>query len=178
MIGNQEASTMMFLIGLFALLFLLFIPFDPPVPMLVKLIMVISIMFFAFAHVFLNWLISYNKLQPFINKINPERDKVWLRVTKGKLFTAQIVKNGAYGQTKGLMNEQKADVIDKGDFPLRLMNGNPAILVYDLMSHNANVDHAVGWKQLFKRQKVSSGKEAYQKYKTDRVGKEVDKLVS
>jgi len=75
------------------------------------------------------------------------------------------VKKGVYGQTKGVMHNKKADVVDKGDFPISLINGNRAEMVYDMMSHNVNLDHAVAWKQLFKKHNVGSGEEAYHKSK-------------
>ena len=95
------------------------------------------------AFVWTNWLISYSGFQPGMNRINPEKEEIWADVSKDHLLTLQIVPKGVYGQTKGIMRGHKADVIDKGDFPIRLKNGNSAILVYDLMSHNINLNHAV-----------------------------------
>jgi len=115
----------------------------------------------------INYYVSKNRLQPLINRINPETDEVWVRVTKNKLLTFQVVKKGVYGQTKGIMQGKKADVIDRGDYPIRLLNGNSAIFVSDIMSHNLNLDHAVAWKQLMKNNNVTTGKEAYEKAKKE-----------
>jgi len=147
------------MIGLFFLLVILVGPTD----LIVKMFAIISIIFTLFAIIWINYLISYNHLQPLINRINRENQEVWVRITKNKLLTFQVVKRGVYGQTKGIVHRMKSDVIDRGDFPIQTINGNNAIIVYDKMSHNINLDHAVGWKQLFKTHKVGSAKEAYTK---------------
>jgi len=86
---------------------------------------------------------------------------VWVRITKNKLLTFQLVKKGVYGQTKGIVHKHKSDVIDKGDFPISTINGNRALLVYDMSSQNINPEHVVAWKNIFKKYKVGNAKEAY-----------------
>lgn len=159
MFGHQEVSILCYLIGVFPLIILLV----GPVSEFVKILVIFSLIFSLFGIVWVNYLVSYNSLQPLINKINPERDVIWVEITKNRLLTFKIARKGPYGQTKGLSHGHKADVIDKGDFPLRLKNGNPAILTYEMMSHNVNPKEAIGWKQLFKKHKVSTGEEAYNK---------------
>ena len=159
MIGQQSVSAIIYTLGLLPLLII----FAGPAHIIVKLLIIVSLIFSFFAFIWVNYLISYNRLGPLINRIKPEEDVVWIRISKNKLLTFQVAKKGVYGQTKGMIHGQKADVIDKGDFPIRLINGNSAIVVYDLMSHNVNVEHAVAWKQLFKKQKVSTGRDAYLK---------------
>jgi len=159
--GHQSASVMIYLIGLF--MFILVFAF--PVDVLVYVLVIAGIIFTFMSIVYINYLVSYNRLTPLINRINRENEIIWVRVTKDKLLTFQVAKKGVHGQTKGIMHGKKADVVDKGDFPIQCLNGNNAIIVYDRMSRNVNLDQAVAWKQLFKKHKVRTGKDAYIKSK-------------
>jgi len=162
MIGHQEVSMLIYVIGTVPFLIVL----SWGLPFTVNALIIMGMIMILFAAIWPNFLISYNKLQPLINRI-PPTDVVWLRFTKDGMFIPQVAKKGAYGQTKGIIYKQKADVIDKGDFPVRCINGNPGILVYDMISHNINPKQAVAWKRLFKKYNVESGKEAYKKAKED-----------
>jgi len=161
MIGQQTVSVMLYVVGMFPLILV----FAFPVGMTVTVLIIASVIFTLFSVLWINYLISYNRLQPLINRIRRENYLVWIRITKDKLLTFQVVKKGVYGQTKGIKHGMKADVIDKGDFPVQCLNGNPAIIVYDKSSHNQNLDEAIGWKQLFKKHKITTGISAYRKAK-------------
>jgi len=169
MFGAQELGAIMLVVGIFflSLIFIMEMPF------IVHLFLLLGLIFIILTFVWINYLISYSGFQPAINKINPEKYDIWANVSKDHLLTLQVVKKGVYGQTKGIMRGHKADVIDKGDFPIRLKNGNPAILTHDLMSHNMNLKHAIAWKQIFKKEKVRSGKEAYHKAMKKSIDKEI-----
>jgi len=159
MLGQQSVATLIFCLGVFFIIIL----FAANLSLLIYIFLFIALLFMIMAFVWINWSISYSGFQAGINKINPEKEEIWADVSKDHLLTLQLVPKGVYGQTKGIMRGHKADVIDKGDFPIRLKNGNSAILVYDLLSHNLNLNHAVSWKQIFKKEKVRSGEEAYRK---------------
>jgi hypothetical protein len=161
MIGQQTVSVMLYIIGLFCLILV----FLGRLEFMQMFLIIISIVFTMFGLLWINYLVSYNRLGPLINRISPTNEIVWIRITKDKQLVFQIAKKGVYGQTKGVNFGKKADVIDKGDFPIRCLNGNNAMLTWDKISHNVNPDEAVAWKQLFKQHKVSSGKEAYKKAK-------------
>jgi hypothetical protein len=156
---NISVTGLLYAVGEIPLMIIIF----GPSVMIEKILAILSIMITTSAFGWIMYLISYNRLSPLINKINPEEEEVWLRITKNHLFVPQVAKKGVYGQTKGVMHGKKADVIDKGDFTINLINGNKAILVYDMLSHNVNPFHAVAWKQLFKKYMVGSGEEAYKK---------------
>jgi len=161
MMGYQELSASVWIIGLLLFIFCLMIELPP----IAILLIFAGIIFTFFSMMIPNYIISVNQLQPLINKIKPEDQVVWIRITKNKLLTFQVAKKGVYGQTKGIIHNHKADVIDKGDFPISTINGNRAILVYDMSSQNVNVEKTVAWKQLFKRYGTNSAKESYYKSK-------------
>lgn len=164
MIGQQEVSVSIMLMGIFCFILILM---DRMASNITKILVVVGMMCCIFAISWICYLISYNKLQPLINRIRPEHDIVWVRITKGGMLTFQVAKKGVYGQTKGIVGKYNADVVDKGDFPIRCINGNSAILVYDMMSHNANPKNAVAWKQIFKKLNIEKGKDAYAKAKQE-----------
>jgi len=161
LIGHQSVSAFIYAVGIIPLMIII----AGPAHMVEKVLAIASIVMTLSAVCWILYLISYNRLSPLINRVRPETEEVWVRVTKSNMLSFQVVKKGVYGQTKGVMQGKKADVIDKGDFTVNLINGNKAILVHDMMSHNINLKHAIGWKRIFKKNKVSSGEDAYQKSK-------------
>jgi len=163
MIGQQIVSIFLYIFGLF--FFLITFATGAPVPVIIKVFILVGIIFTLFGIIWINYLVSYNQLTPLINHIRADKELIWVHVTKDNLLTFKLAKTGVYGQTKGMMGSKKADVINKGDFPIRFINGNRGIITYEKMSHNINLDHAVAWKKLFEEQKISTGEEAYQKAK-------------
>jgi len=159
MIGQQSVSILMYVFGFFFfVLALLGIP-----SMLIQMLIIVGIILTLFGIVWINYLVSFNQLGPLINRIRPDKGMVWVHFTKDKLLTFKIAKRGVYGQTKGMMGTKKADVINKGDFPIQLISGSRGIITYERMSHNINLDHAVAWAELFKKEKISTGRDAYKK---------------
>lgn len=159
MIGHQTVSMSIYVVGMMFLIWVIMGPTEE----IVKVLVFVGIVFTLMGIIWINYLVSANRLQPLINRIKPETHDVWVRFTKNNLLTFQVVKKGVYGQTKGIMQGKKADVVDRGDFPIRLINGNTGIIINDMMSHNVNLDHAVAWKKIYKNEKVSSSREAYEK---------------
>jgi len=164
MIGNQELSIMLSVFGIFFIMIAMLMG----MPFMYAFILFIGMTLMMSATIWLCYIISYNKLQPLINRIKPEGETVWIRITKSGKLTFQVAKNGPYGQTKGIANHENADVIDKGDFPIRCINGNPAILMWDMTSSNINPKLVVGWKQMVKKFGIRSSREAYVKAKEAR----------
>ena len=162
MIGQQSVTAFLYAVGLIPLM----IAFAGPTHIFVKIMIFCSILITIMALGWILYLISHNRLSPFINRISPEDEVVWLRITKNNMFAPQVVKKGVYGQTKGVIHGKKADVIDKGDYTVNLINGNKAIIVMDMLSHNVNLEHAAAWKKIFDKNNVGSAKEAYEKTKT------------
>ena len=157
MIGQQSITVAIYIIGLIPFLYI----FTGPVHLIVRVMIIIGLVFTTFSIAWINYVISYNRLSPLINRISPEGQIVWLRITKDGLFVPQIAEKGPYGQTKGTTFKKKADVINKGDFPIRTLCGNNAIITWDKLSHNINPKEAVAWGKIFKKHKVDSGKDAY-----------------
>jgi hypothetical protein len=118
--------------------------------------MVIMMLFFmniifSFASMALpNYLISKYNLNILIDRVKNPDFVGWIRFTRTKRLCFQMVKNGPIGQTKGIANGEKADCINDGSYTVITPCGNQAIIKSDLLSHNINLDRAVGWNLISK----------------------------
>lgn len=167
-VTNSEISVIFFIFGLILSIMILKIIMDMwvQVPLmefiLIIFLLIISLIFYFIAMAWTNYLITKYKLNPFIDRVTNPNYEIWLRFTKDRTFAPQIVMKGPLGQNKGLAHGEKADIINRGDFPITLLNGNRAVIKYDLLSHNVNLDHVVGW-QLIKKKHGMLGYDAYAK---------------
>lgn len=162
---TQEIAIIFWCVGFAMLIMTLYSTFDPRgafiIPFDFMLFLIMGIVFFFIGVAFPCYQISKWDCNIFMDKLEPGFDG-WLRFTKSRRFAPQIVKTGALGQTKGLVAGHKADVIDRGDFPVTLRNGNHCIIKYDLMSHNLNLEESVGW-TLFQKKYGLLGANAYKR---------------
>jgi len=152
---TQETASVFWAIGFGVLMVFLWVSYDPYYgifvviqPML--LFLGVSVFFFFLAFFYPCYQISRWDCNIFMDKMEPGWSG-WLRTTKSRIFAPQCVKTGPLGQMKGLVEGYKADIINRGDFPVRLRNGNHAVFKYDLMSHNINLNECIGWKMMVRK---------------------------
>jgi len=158
--GNLETAVSIYMVGLiFFMIMILLI-----MPLIYIVLMFMGIIFTLSGLLWICYLVARNKLRPLIDKCKPN-ETVWFRYTKDRLFIPQVVPKGPYGQTKGVINGVPADVVDDGDFPVRTLNGNPGIIVYDMMNTAVDLRKSVARKQMSKKYKIRNGIEGYQKAK-------------
>jgi len=154
--GHPEYGICCYLISIFCLMAICFM--GPPT---VVIVLIIASMFFGIIGVtWLPYIVAKNQLRPAIDRAKPD-ETTWLRITKDHIIAPQFVDKGPYGLTKGVTHKEKADVIDDGSFPVRWLNGNPAIIMYDLMNTNADLNKSVARKKMKEQYGVRSGIEAY-----------------
>jgi len=110
----------------------------------------VSSFFFLLSPTWINFLISKYELDLFINRITNPDFIGWIRFTKSKMCRIHIVKKGPLGQTMGLANDAKADIINQGDYTVTTPNGNQALVMMDMLSHNINLEKNVGWELINK----------------------------
>jgi hypothetical protein len=152
---TQEIATVFWCIGFFVVMIFFYVSYDPQynvfiVEMQMLLFLGIGVFFMFLGYVFPCYQISKWDCNIFMDKLE-QGWKCWLRVTKSRQFAPQPVRTGPLGQMKGLVSGHKADIINRGDFPVTLRNGNQAVVKYDLMSHNVNLNEAVGWKLIARK---------------------------
>lgn len=160
--GHPEYAIGCWIVSVFCVLPVLFM--NPPLSVIV--LTLASIFFGLIGISWLPYIVAKNQLRPAIDRAKPD-ETTWLRVTKDRIIVPQFVDKGPYGQTKGITYKEKADVIDDGNFPVRWLNGNPGIIMYDLMNTNADLNKSVSRGLMKKLFGVRSGIEAYNKAKDE-----------
>jgi len=164
MIGHQSITAFIYTVGLLPLFFIMMWP----VPDIVKMMVICSIIFTMAALGWILYLISANSIQPAINKVDPEKQEIWVEFNEKGLFTLKIAEKDAHGRSKGVQAKQKADIIDKGNFTVKFRNGNTGIIVFNKMSKAVDPEEAVAWTKIFKKLGVRSGRDAYEKAKKEK----------
>jgi len=102
-------------------------------------------LFFSFlAFAFTNYQISKYNLNLMIDRISNPNFIGWIEINRNKRIKFQVVETGAMGRTKGLMDNNLADVINDGSCTVTTPCGNQAILVSDFLSTNLNLDRIMG----------------------------------
>jgi len=169
-ITSQEIATIMWCIGLFIIMMTFYMSYDAQfnqfiVDMSMIFFFAIGLMFTFIGYAFPCYQISKWDCNIYMDKLEVGWEG-WLRFTKSRKFAPQCVRTGPLGQEKGLVSGHKADIINRGDFPITLRNGNHAVIKYDLMSHNINLIEALGW-ELISRKYGLLGANGYRKCLAD-----------
>ena len=162
-IGNSEYSVILWVVSIMPIVFILFM--NPP--LITYVFIFISIIMGLFAILWMPTLISKYSLRPAIDKAKAN-ETTWCRVTKDRILAPQFVDKGPYGQNKGVTYKAKADIIDDGSFPIKWLNGNPCVLMYDLLNVNINLEKSVARKLMQKTYGIRSGIDGYKKAKQDK----------
>ena len=94
---------------------------------------------------------------------------VVIRVTKDGIILPLFAPKGTYGKAETLCYGENADFMDDGEFPLRTINGNPAIITYDLLNTAMDFKRSIARKYM--RKHVENGPDGYKHFKKLRLGK-------
>lgn len=154
--GNCAKAFSLYVISLVPLLLILMLG----MPFFYKLAVGLSSFISFFAMIWLPYQIRKNRLTPLMDDAFPD-ETVWLRFTKDRIFIPQFVKKGTFGVTNGLIYGEKADVLDEGDFPVKTLNGNPAVIIYDMVNTTIDLRKNISRKFMKKRYSIESGIEGY-----------------
>lgn len=154
--GNCEKAFSLYLISMVPLLLLLVLG----MPFFYGLAVGLSAFVSFFAMLWLPLQIHKNRLTPLLDDAYPN-ETVWLRFTKDHIFIPQFVKKGTFGVTNGLIYGEKADVLDEGDFPVKTLNGNPAVIIYDMSNTTIDLRKTLSRKFMKKRYNIENGVEGY-----------------
>lgn len=167
--GHSEYSILTWIVSIFPLFLVLFItppfvgyPAMESYMFFLRALLILSVVIGIFAICWMPHLVAKYELRPQIDKCK-RNETVWNRVTKDRIILTQFVDKGPYGQNKGVTYREKADIIDDGNFACRLLNGNPAVIMYDLMNTNVDLNKSVARKKMKEEYKVDSGIDAYKK---------------
>ena len=88
---------------------------------------------------------------------------VVIRITKDGIIIPLFAPKGTYGKAETTCYGENADFMDDGAFPLRTINGNPAIIVYDLL--NTALDFRRSIARKYMKRHVEDGPDGYKHWK-------------
>ena len=160
--GSPEISILCWAVGLI----LMMIMIGMGMPLIYMTLMVAVMIFTLFGAAWCPYYICKYKLRPAIDRCVPG-ETTWLRITKDHIIVPQFVNKGSYGQTKGVTFKDKADVLDDGEFAVKWLNGNPGVIMYDLMNTNVDLNKSVARKLMKKQYNIRTGIEGYERAKKE-----------
>jgi hypothetical protein len=161
-LGHNEYAVLMWILGIFPIIMMI----GMGMPDTYVVLAIFSIMMTGISTSWLPYLVSKYRLRPCIDRCK-ENETTWCRVTKDHILVPQFVDKGPYGQTKGVTFKEKADVVDDGSFPVKWLNGNPGIIMYDLINTSVDLNKSVARKKMTERFGIRSGIEGYKKAQED-----------
>jgi len=162
--GNREKSVAIFITGLIPILLAVWIASmvvfregeTIPIWFFALLLMGVMILFVSFI-----WILSKiggNRLVPLIDPTEPDEIVVF-RVTKDGIIIPLIAPKGTYGKAETICYGNDADFMDTSDFPYRTINGNPAMIVFDMLNTGLDLKRSVARKYMKKH--VVNGVDGY-----------------
>lgn len=103
-----------------------------------------------------------------MDEIAPD-ETVVIRVTYDGVIVPTVAPKGTSGKAETLCYGDNADFMDDGEFRLRLVNGAPAIIVYDALNMAIDLRRSFARKKM--KQHVENGPDAYKHWKRLKKGK-------
>lgn len=166
--GHLEKGGFLFIIGMFPIMLLLYINSiavfrqGEMIPFWYSLLMIVSmfLQFMGFVWVALH--VRSTRANVVMDETLPEEVKVF-RVTRDGIILNQFAPKGLYGTIETIVYGEDADFNDMGEFPLRTLDGSPAVLVFDMINTAIDVRRSVGRKYMKKH--VNDGVEGYNLWK-------------
>ncbi len=154
--GHLEKGFSLWIIGAIPIGLMVFLG----MPFMFNIMAGLSLFILFFAQLWPVYHIRKNYLTPLLDDCYPD-ETVWLRFTRDKIFVPQFVKKSTFGATKGIVYGEKADVLDEGDFPVKTLNGNPAVIQFDMINTTIDLKQNLARRFMKKRYNIEGGVDAY-----------------
>lgn len=132
---------------------------------LILLLMLFGIFISFIAIIWLPLNIYKFRNRAMIDETAPEEVKV-IRVTRDGIIIPMVAPKGMFGKIETMIYGKAADFNDSGDFPLRTLDGSPAVIVYDMINEVIDLRRSVAHK--FMRLHVKNGTDGYKHAKKQR----------
>lgn len=97
----------------------------------------------------------------------PEEVKVF-RVTRDGIILLSFAPKGATGKIETLAYGENVDFYDDGSFPLRTLDGSPAVLIFDMLNTVIDLKRTIGRK--FMKKHGADGVDLYKKWQNGKKG--------
>jgi len=176
--GNLEKGLFIYIVGMMPFVILIYInkiayfKEGEQIPFWYSIMMIMSVFIQFMGVVWIVAKVRGNRAHIFMDDTAPE-EIVILRVTKDGIFVPTVAPKGTYGKAETLCYGDDADFMDDGEFRLRLINGNPAIISYDLL--NTSIDLRRSLARKYMKKHVENGPEAYKLWKRSKKPKKPKK---
>jgi len=162
--GNCEKGLMITIIGMMPFVLLIIInriivfSDGSKMPFWYSLIMILGMFLMFMGQVWIIYIWRKNRLSAIADENEPGEITMF-RVTRDGVGIPQRAKIGAFGTAETQIYGQDADFLIDNDFPMKCINGNSLILVYDMINVSVNPQRSVARK--FMRKHASDGLDAY-----------------
>ena len=166
--GNLEKGLFIYVIGMmpFAILIwinkIAFFKEGEQIPFWYSIMMIMAVFIQFMGVVWIVAKVRGNRVYVFMDEIAPD-EIVLIRVTKDGIVVPTVAPKGTYGKAETLCYGDDADFMDDGAFRLRLINGVPVIIVYDLLNTAIDLRRSMARKIMSKH--VENGPEGYKIWK-------------
>lgn len=177
--GHLEKGSLLFVTGFMPFILLVIVnnlvrfPDGTTIPYWYTLLIMMGC-FIQFMGLF--WIIAHvkkNQADVPLDPTAPEEVKVF-RVTRDGIILLSFAPKGSTGKVETLAYGENVDFYDEGSFPLRTLDGSPAVLVFDMLNTVIDLKRTIGRK--FMKKHGADGIDLYKKWEKEKkvllVGKE------
>lgn len=166
--GNREKAVFIYIMGLVPLLICIYINSmvvfreGDRIPFWYSILIIFGAFITFMGLLWIISKISVSRVSPMIDDANPEEITA-IRVTKDGVIIPLFAPKGSFGKIEVLAYGEDADFMDEAEFPLRTINGNPAIIVYDMLNTALDFKRSVARK--YQKRHVENGVDGYKIWK-------------
>ena len=140
------------------------------IPFWYSLLIIMSMFIMLMGLMWIVLQVKKNRADVVMDETKPEEVKVF-RVTRDGIMLTQFAPKGTFGNIETLAYGEDVDFEDLGEFPLRTLDGSPAVLVFDML--NVVIDPRRSVSRRYMKKHVSSGKEGYNIWKQKKIKEKV-----
>ena len=177
--GQCEKSIFIFIIGLFIFALLVVINSvvrfqqGEGIPFWYSLLIIMGCFIQFMSMLWLIFKVRGSRVLPQIDETLPE-EAANFRVTSDGIIFSDFVNKGIYGKAETVNYGKNADYMDDGLFPMRTLNGNPAMITYDLVNTSLDLRRSIARKYM--KRYVKDGPDAYKIWKQKKTEGKVWKI--
>jgi len=166
--GNLEKGVFLFVVGMFPFWILIYVNSiahfkeGEMIPLWYSLMMVIGVFMMFMGVVWIVSKVRGTRAYIMMDEIAPD-EIVIIRVTQDGVIVPTVAPKGMFGKAETTYYGNDADIMDDGEFRLRLINGCPVIIAYDLLNMALDLRRSLARKNMMKH--VENGPDAYKHWK-------------
>ena len=166
--GTLEKGIVLYVVGMFPFWILIYINSfahfkeGEMIPFWYSIMMIMGVFISFMGVVWIVLKVRGNRAYIFTDETGPAEITV-IRVTNDGVIVPTVAPKGTFGKAETVCYGDDADFMDDGAFRLRLINGNPAIIVFDNLNMAIDLRRSMA-RKIMKRH-VNNGHDAYKIWK-------------